>query len=227
MPTPPPSPPAPRVPPHVTACAFHPHTRGKTVKLRFSDGEFSEWRMMGGIAFPWTEMQGERMSTLGYAVLFGQKISNNFTRMFAHREFRTIGHVTSRDGATLLSEGLVSWFRANHATYLAHRYAWHEQGVMSATYHTQMRRLADLNPKPALVDLDWPAGSEPEQLIWTLTTEKRLYVPPEFAAAERERERAYPGKLNPPRHAMLCALLALESRPYVAGKEPEEEVTWI
>jgi len=201
-------------PPSVTAALFRNDTRGRTVMLRFDDGEFSEWRTMGGIAFPFSELRGERMRTEGYAVLLAQKLKSGFVRLFEAREFTTIPHVLSRDGSALVSEGLVSWLLSNHSRYLAARYAWYEQGVFNETYRKHMRMLADLQPKPRLIDVAWPAEGQAEQVLWMLNNERRLYLGPEFVAAEKTWSIEAPDKPNPPRHALLCALLALESKPW-------------
>lgn len=203
----------------------------KTSTLVFANRQQGEYYMRGGICFPLTDVQGDHCKTMGYAVLCGLQVDTGLVRVFEHRPFDSTEHRMDESGH-LLAEGIISWINRNWSIYGARSYYWHEDGVMTETYQHRIRRSKNAMPKPWFVEVLWPGSGSPEHVIWHRESDGSLAIPRSLREAV-EAEQAEISRdsrknvLNPPKHALICALVGLEQNPWRPRRQKRPGVTML
>lgn len=199
--------------------------------LHFSGGRSGEYEMVGGICWPttWETDEGVRMPPKGYAVLCGRDLSSGVVHVFEQREFLVISHMLEPD-RSIKELGLAPWFNTCWALYYAREFFYAQRDELVRRFYMDVTRDDMINPKPLLMPMDFAAEPEAKQILWRYVAQKELNIPRDSALAEALR--AAPGAddkkpLPPPMHALLCALVAYDTRHRpVKVKHQEEQIKW-
>lgn len=194
-------------------------------RLWFLDGDdgqtiWADYYLMGGISWPFAEVQGKRFTINGYAVLCGQNSETGLITVFENTTFRSVDPIMDRTGR-ITEAGLSQWLNRNWTLYQSKTYWYYEQGTIHLRYAKALRNSRMVDPNPFLRECQWYDDGSPEHLLWIRAQEQSLRMP---AQLQKDIEQGDDAKVPcAARHALLCALVGYEMRPY---REPFERQDW-
>ena len=188
-----------------------------TTRVRFDNGTMGEYYMRGGIAWP-TLVTGkdDRVTMQGYAVLVGINVETDKAVVFSWLDFNTISAVVSQ--TTMDHKPLGPWLNRQWSTWYALGYYWHDKGESHQQFRRQLHRDDSIMPKQRLSFVLWDDDKAAEAMTWLAASEKRLIMEEPFARAMTSTPA---GEYCPARHALTCALVGLNKRPWTdPGPKP-------
>ena len=180
-----------------------------------------EYYLMGGVSWPFAVLKGIRHSLRGYAVLCGMQVRTGMVTVFENTEFRSISPVENAEGKRV-DDGLARWLNRNWMMYQARRYWWYEQGTVNERYAIALKKNREVSPKPLLTRCQWYDDGTPEHILWLRQADNSLRMVEALSAAVKKGDDD-PKQPCVESHALLCALVGLEQKPW---KDPKRRREW-
>lgn len=184
----------------------------EATRVRFDDQTVGEYYVRGGICFPSVLVAGQRSEVKGFIVLCAVNIRTGRCCVFGAEPFNAVSNVVREDIrpatkiqplAPILNRWWGGWF--------CDTFYWHDRGETHSAFRTQVNRDDAIQPKPRLAQIEWDDDAAAEQVYWTAATTGCLAMEKQVADAVAEKPA---GEFCPARHALVCALVGIQRRPW-------------
>ena len=186
-----------------------------TIRVWHTDGPPNEYRMYGGICWPFEEHSGVRINFEGHAVVCGLEVRTKDVHVFSHTEFSTVDPQKDKN-QVVIQEGVAQWLNRMWSEWYCLSYYWHGNAMTSRNYRIAVSRSPWCRPKPQLIEAKWQEDEYANFLLLNAMSLKKFSGPNELISPI-SMQKNLDKKLHPPRHAILCAMIGMETHPW---KEP-------
>lgn len=190
-------------------------------RVRFDDGTVGDYYVRGGICWPSIQEVKGHIEAKGHVVMCAVNIRTGRCNVFESEPFNVVT-CEVRDGyANVKMYPLGPILNRLWATWYASSFYWHDHGETHTQFRTQVVRDTSILPKPRLINIEWADDGAAEQVFWTasatgmLAMEERVYKDVTITPT---------GEWCPARHALVCALVGMQRRPWrLPENRPEYE----
>jgi len=186
-----------------------------TVTLEFSNEDWGEYQLRGGICWPSAFSGHSNLAADGFAVLLGLDTRTRIAYLFEESAFVSVGPIVGRGGRVEYS-GLAPWLNMCWQRYYARFFYFSQPITTHNKYLLHILRCDMVDPKPLFKELHWDDISQGVHTIFEWGAQHRFYGWENSVTHQAMVE--YQGRVGipppAPVHALMCALSGLDKYPW-------------
>ena len=185
-----------------------------TTTLYFPGGEFSEYRMRGGVAFPQMYDDRGRLEIRGHIAMSGQDIHTKKIYVFEDTEFFCVEPYLNDEGIVEI-HGIVGFVNDCWNKYYENKFYWYQNEEVATKYRLQIARSKLIGKRLVFVEANMADIQSALGILLQYVQMKKIFwkkesiISKEMAGISKDQS-----KLHPAIHALAVMLAGIEKSPY-------------